>query len=129
LSRPRRQFPSPLLGCLGDLERQKNLRPHSRTLGLLLYRRRTQWRTAVDAAVTAVLYISCDRYWLDMYRTFRLDLQTWYSILLRGNTSTSRRLNIFFTSRRCGGSKLNIRFDCKFILFSEIGAFIIHSEN
>ena len=29
---------------------------------------RTQWRTAAAAAVTAVLYISCDRYWLDEYR-------------------------------------------------------------
>ena len=68
-------------------------------------------RTAAAAAVTAVLYISCDRYWLDEYRTFRLDLQTWYSMLLRTNTSTSRRLNILLVLQADGAEGLNSILD------------------
>ena len=39
---------------------------------------------------------------------FRLDLQTWYAVLLRANTSTKRRLNIFLVLQA------HCKFQCTF---------------
>jgi hypothetical protein len=63
-----------------------------------------------------------------MYRTFRLDLQTWYSILLRSSTSTSRRLNNFLQANSAEGLNSILDLTANLYLFLELVHLNLFSE-
>jgi hypothetical protein len=54
-----------------------------------------------------------------MYSPFRSDLQTWYSVLLRTNTSTSRRLHILLQADGAEGLNSILDLTVNLYLFLE----------